>query len=182
MVARVGFQWPRGPERLTAEMVRKKKNSWDFWLKTVRSAMRSPSPAPARSKSPAPRSPRGSRARADTSAGADSGVYPCAGPRWSWWQSAKGACGWLLFAVLVPLLVGLALFNTLLDSFAAVLRAGRAAERVAPPEGATLVFPGTCTWALWQMGMTLYLVENYDLRAVRIVGVSSGAICAAVVL
>jgi len=46
----------------------------------------------------------------------------------------------------------------------------------------TLVMPGMCTFAFWQVGMTHYLCENFDTRGCKMAGVSSGAICSAMFL
>jgi predicted acylesterase/phospholipase RssA len=45
-----------------------------------------------------------------------------------------------------------------------------------------LVFPGTCTYIFYQLGMTQYLAERKDLRGVKVAGTSSGAVCAGIIL
>ena len=102
---------------------------------------------------------------------------------WSWRACAVAAlwCG-LYVVVLLPALVVYTVVCTFLDAVAAVVSrtpAPAPLRRDARPE---LVFPGTCTWVFWQLGMVQYLVERYDLRDVRVVGTSSGAVSAAAIL
>ena len=102
---------------------------------------------------------------------------------WSWRACAVASlwCG-LYVAVLLPALLVYTVVCTFLDAVAAVVSrtpAPAALRRDARPE---LVFPGTCTWVFWQLGMVQYLVERYDLKDVRVVGTSSGAVSAAAIL
>ena len=102
---------------------------------------------------------------------------------WTWRACAVAAlwCG-LYVVVLLPALVVYTVVCTFLDAVAAVVSrtpAPAPLRRDARPE---LVFPGTCTWVFWQLGMVQYLVERYDLRGVRVVGTSSGAVAAAAIM
>ena len=111
------------------------------------------------------------------------GVETTARSSWSWRACAIAAlwCG-LYVVVLLPALVVYTVVCTFLDAVAAVVSrtpAPAPLRRDARPE---LVFPGTCTWVFWQLGMVQYLVERYDLRDVRVVGTSSGAVAAAAIL
>ena len=92
---------------------------------------------------------------------------------WTWRACAVAAlwCG-LYVVVLLPALVVYTVVCTFLDAVAAVVSrtpAPAPLRRDARPE---LVFPGTCTWVFWQLGMVQYLVERYDLKDVRVVGTS----------
>ena len=92
---------------------------------------------------------------------------------WSWRACAVAAlwCG-LYVVVLLPLLVVYTVVCTFLDAVAAIVSTTpepASLRRDARPE---LVFPGTCTWVFWQLGMVQYLVERYDLKDVRVVGTS----------
>ena len=129
------------------------------------------------SKSPAPRGRRKDDDEPSVSA-------------WGWQAYAKGVLVGLLWALTLPLLAVLIAGNTTLEFLAWALRPLCSAPRRAlgaestpppPPGQPSLVFPGTCTWVFHQMGMTMYLLERYDLSGVRLVGVSSGAVCAAMV-
>ena len=90
---------------------------------------------------------------------------------------------WIIFVA--PFLLALTIANTALECLARLLRPACPAHALplappAAPAGPVLVYPGTCTWVFHQMGMTLYLVEHYKTEGLRVVGVSSGAVCAAV--
>ena len=128
------------------------------------------------------------------------------GPQWSGRQRAIGIVCWAGWALMLPLLVGVAIVMTTFDALAFTIgsvvgptRGGggddhddggehRASAAHGTGETATsstlLVYPGTCTWVIYQMGMTAYLVEAFDTRAggVRVAGVSSGAVCALLIL
>lgn len=110
------------------------------------------------------------------------GIRTTAKP-WTWCACAVGALWCCLYAaVLLPALTIYTIVNTTLDAVAAVVGpTAPPAPRLtdARPE---LVFPGTCTWVFWQLGMAQYLVERYDLRRVRVIGTSSGAVAAAAIL
>ena len=86
---------------------------------------------------------------------------------------------------LIPLLLVVVALSTVFDGVHCLLCApepvvdlgGDGADRARG--GPVLVFPGTCNGVFFQFGMTQYLAERYDLRGARVVGVSSGALCAA---
>ena len=89
---------------------------------------------------------------------------------------------------LIPLLLVVVALSTVFDGVHCLLCApepvvdlgGDGADRARG--GPVLVFPGTCNGVFFQFGMTQYLAERYDLRGARVVGVSSGALCAALLL
>ena len=92
---------------------------------------------------------------------------------WSWRACAVAAlwCG-LYVVVLLPALVVYTVVCTFLDAVAAVVSRTPAPAPLRSDARPELVFPGTCTWVFWQLGMVQYLVERYDLRDVRVVGTS----------
>lgn len=94
-------------------------------------------------------------------------------------------CATLL--LLLPLLMLVTVLNTVSEGIAQVLDTLTGATEPLPPplscdDEIILVLPGTCTWVFYQIGAVQYLCEHFDLRQVKIAGVSSGAVCAAVIL
>eukprot|EP00439_Symbiodinium_sp_Y106_P054343 s3130_g7.t1 len=92
-----------------------------------------------------------------------------------------GLC--LLLAVIV-LVLPLALILTLLEALRDFLRLDLLPRQDQDGEGEqlTLVLPGTCSYAFWQIGMIQYLCEHFDTSNIKLAGVSSGAIAAVVLL
>lgn len=125
----------------------------------------------------------------------DSGIESKAKP-WSGLTTLFGTVlGLSLFALVFPILLAIALLNTALEAVRHAFclnesRAGTAASfegsfeaaPAASAEDVTLVIPGTCSYAFWQIGMVHYLCEHFDTRNVKIAGVSSGAVCATFIL
>jgi len=113
------------------------------------------------------------------------GLPPSASASWSWTDCLFGAVRLMWILPVLPLLLVLGIACTLLEGAAyAISTLCGIVDR--PPtlcgDVPLIVLPGTCTWVFYQIGAVQYLAEHYDLRGVRIAGVSSGAICAAVVL
>eukprot|EP00928_Gymnodinium_smaydae_P046989 TRINITY_DN31332_c0_g1_i1.p1 TRINITY_DN31332_c0_g1~~TRINITY_DN31332_c0_g1_i1.p1 ORF type:complete len:442 (+),score=106.12 TRINITY_DN31332_c0_g1_i1:70-1326(+) len=120
---------------------------------------------------------------------ADAGVDLEHIPRWSAGTTALGLLLAALFvAVVAPAVITIMLVLTTLEWLRHLVRRepdGNSCcsdEAEGRDEDVLLVLPGTCTYAFWQAGMVQYLCERFDTRGARLVGVSSGAICAGIVL
>ena len=101
----------------------------------------------------------------------------------------------LLVTLLSPLLLLLIVYHTFADMIAGTLTAfisllvpakknsrGAVSPTKRRDQRPSIVFPGCGCYVFWQLGMTQFLVERYDLRGVKIVGNGSGAVCAAAIL
>lgn len=117
---------------------------------------------------------------------ADAGIVSNAAP-WSFGVTVigtlLGVCG---FVLALPVLLVIALTSTLFELIRHLLgadpREEEAAACCASDEDVTIVLPGTCAFVFWQLGMVQYLCERFDTRGAKLAGVSSGAICAVVML
>eukprot|EP00927_Polykrikos_kofoidii_P055364 TRINITY_DN49634_c0_g1_i1.p1 TRINITY_DN49634_c0_g1~~TRINITY_DN49634_c0_g1_i1.p1 ORF type:complete len:390 (+),score=54.59 TRINITY_DN49634_c0_g1_i1:76-1245(+) len=116
----------------------------------------------------------------------DAGIISHARPRSPVVNFGGTVVGLSALFVALPALTVLAAFSTFSEAVRHVLgfdpKEDEALSKGASAEEITLVLPGTCAFVSWQLGMVQYLCERFDTRGIRLAGVSSGAICAAVIL
>eukprot|EP00931_Biecheleriopsis_adriatica_P051436 TRINITY_DN29833_c0_g1_i1.p1 TRINITY_DN29833_c0_g1~~TRINITY_DN29833_c0_g1_i1.p1 ORF type:complete len:431 (-),score=34.73 TRINITY_DN29833_c0_g1_i1:229-1416(-) len=137
---------------------------------------------------------RGHRARHDAlcvqGGWQESGISSKAKP-WSLSLTLGGALlGLCLALILLPPLILLALLLTLSEALHSFITActnkarhiGGQEEIEGDDQHITLVLPGLCGYIFWQLGMLQYICERFDTSNVKLAGVSSGAIGAALLL
>mmetsp|Transcript_72793 Transcript_72793/g.115204 ORF Transcript_72793/g.115204 Transcript_72793/m.115204 type:complete len:420 (+) Transcript_72793:64-1323(+) len=114
----------------------------------------------------------------------DSGIVSAAKP-WSFSTIVFGTVlGLVAVTLLVVLLVPIVIFATCAEALHYVLKRDPyiAEAEEGRDDDVVLVMPGTCTFAFWQFGMMQYVCEQFDTRRAKVAAVSSGALCATLVI
>merc|ERR1719215_1112864 len=114
----------------------------------------------------------------------ESGTATCAKP-WPKHVAVGGLVALFSFlAANFPWLLILALFQTAHEGLRYLLGFDKyiTAYDEGKDEDVTFAIPGTCLYAMWQLGMVQYVCERFETRKCKIAAVSSGALGIAVML